>query len=159
MSTTYPILPSRPSQPHVVTSCERCDSQLEFVVPVPYPRPSTLLQIWCFNCQSVITHAFYPTQVQGTTGSGPTNGGSQSNSASKSSAGPSSSSARKGRKIGTQERPLETGYYDILGISITATTDDVKKAYRKLCRSLIRLRLSSDSHRPTRNQTSSRQKS
>jgi hypothetical protein len=158
MSTAYPILPSRPSVPHIATSCEQCDSQLEFLVPVPYPRPSTLLHIRCFNCQSVITHAFYPTQVQGTTGNGPINVGSQSNNGSKPSAGPSSS-VRKGRKIGTQERPLETGYYDILGVPITATTDDVKKAYRELCRSLFRLRMSSDSHRSTRNQTSSRQES
>jgi len=41
--------------------------------------------------------------------------------------------ARKGgRKIGTQDRPLETGYYDLLGVPITATADEVKKAYRRL---------------------------
>jgi hypothetical protein len=37
---------------------------------------------------------------------------------------------RKRKKIGTQERPLETGYYDLLGVPVDATTDDIRKAYR-----------------------------
>ncbi|KDR71833.1 hypothetical protein GALMADRAFT_253605 [Galerina marginata CBS 339.88] len=136
---TYPILPSRPILPHIATSCSntRCNVLLEFPVPSPQPRPGTLLQIRCFACQNIVSHAFYQGQVPSSSASG-VHGGASRLATSTPSAGqrPGSASAagqqRKGRKIGTQDRPLETGYYDILGVPITATTDDIKKAYRRL---------------------------
>jgi hypothetical protein len=124
MNSTYPIIDSRPVHPHVQTTCSQCHNRLEFPVPSPAPKPATMLTIRCYSCRQTFSHAFYPNQViSGTL----TTGGSSSQGQ-----GPVPP-PRKGRKIGTQERPLETGYYDLLGVPIDATTDDIKKAYRTSC--------------------------
>ncbi|KIK95725.1 hypothetical protein PAXRUDRAFT_140069 [Paxillus rubicundulus Ve08.2h10] len=124
MSSSYPILSSRQYTPHIRSQCGTCASSLEFPVPSPTPTQGTLLRVRCFKCQAVYPHAFYPAQLP------PGVVSPSSQTANGTSSAPSGS--RKGRKIGTQEKPLETGYYDILGVPIDATTEDVKKAYRRL---------------------------
>ena len=132
MTSTFPILLSRPVIPHITTNCSnnRCNTPLEFPVPSPHPRQGTLLQIRCFACQNVFSHAFYPGQIPSSSilnnNTPPRSGLSPPPNTSSGSTG---SQPRKGRKIGTQERPLETGYYDILNVPVTATTDDIKKSY------------------------------
>lgn len=124
MSSPYPTITSRPAAPFVTTTCSHCNTSLEFLAPTPAPRGGTILNVRCYHCQAVFTHAFYPNQVHGGAPSRPTvtNGPSGS--------GPSQDNVRRGRKIGTDAKPLETGYYDLLGVPIDATTDDIKKAYR-----------------------------
>lgn len=121
--TAYPVFSSRIYSPHIRSQCGTCNASLEFPVPSPTPPSGTLLRIRCVQCQGVYQHGFYPVQLPpGVSGSfaPQTPNGSHSTHAA----------ARKSRKIGTQEKPLETGYYDLLGIGIDATTEDVKKAYR-----------------------------
>ncbi|KAJ7714096.1 X-domain of DnaJ-containing-domain-containing protein [Mycena metata] len=129
-SASTSVISSRPAIPHIhlISGCPRCKAALEFPVPTPHPKPGTQLQIRCFSCNNIIPHVFYATQIPPSFGA--------ASSSSNAGAGQSNPGqpppAKKGRKFGTQERPLETGYYDILGITPTATTDEVKKAYRRM---------------------------
>lgn len=128
MSSAYPIQPSRLYIPHIRSQCSTCNVQIEFPVPSPTPAQSTMLRVRCFKCQSIYTHAFYPTQLP--SGYSTTSGSASPHNSVGSGSTPPPLNARKSRKIGTQEKPLETGYYDLLGVPIDASTDDIKKSYR-----------------------------
>ncbi|KAI0822196.1 DnaJ-domain-containing protein [Trametes gibbosa] len=123
---------SRPLVPHIPTTCTQCSVPLEFPVPSPTPRPGTLLSVRCFSCNAVISHAFYPTQIPSQYATQARSSMSFGGGGSGSGASSSQGMARKGRKIGTQEKPLETEYYDRLGVPVDATADDIKKAYRRM---------------------------
>ncbi|KAH9974932.1 DnaJ-domain-containing protein [Lactifluus volemus] len=126
MSSTYPVINSRPVHPHIQSSCPSCHFQLEFPLPTPVPNISTMLNVRCCKCRKTFSHIFHPTQAP------PSTMINYAGPSSQEQVPPPPPPPRKGRKIGTQERPLETGYYDLLGIPVDATVEDIKKAYRRL---------------------------
>ncbi|ELU36505.1 chaperone regulator [Rhizoctonia solani AG-1 IA] len=116
----YGVLPSRARVPHVPLTCTQCSTPIEYLAPNPSPPTGTPLRIRCYKCSAIITH--HTVELRAPV----PNEHSSSASSSKRASGTSTPQPRK-RKIGTQERPLETAYYEILGVEITATTDEIKK--------------------------------
>ncbi|KAK4054748.1 DnaJ-like protein [Microbotryomycetes sp. JL201] len=122
-STSVPLVHTRKRDASlVVTTCAHCQSLLE------YTRPTTLgpqgqVELECASC-----HRKWTTSEGGHDNVA----GAQPNMAGASSSKSSNNTNKGKRRIGTDEKPLDMSYYDLLGLKADCTTEDVKKAYRRL---------------------------
>ncbi|KDQ09706.1 hypothetical protein BOTBODRAFT_116749 [Botryobasidium botryosum FD-172 SS1] len=151
MSAPSNYLPSRLHNPgHIpIGPCPNCRTPLEFLPPAGCPPfPATPFHIQCFSCSRVLAvtipqhyaQAYQQAQQQGRAApaqgqapSPPSSTAAQEQYQAQQRQKKEEEAARRGgRKIGTQERPLDMLYYDTLGVPASATTDDIKKAYRRL---------------------------
>ncbi|BEJ15054.1 hypothetical protein CspHIS471_0408210 [Cutaneotrichosporon sp. HIS471] len=104
------IVDARPRGNYVPVDCPECASPQEYQIPPTYIGT---LRVRCSACKAMFAH----------------DAGRRSNNASPNP--PPKASKRRGG-IGTDANPIDMAYYDVLGLEASATSEQIKKAYRRL---------------------------
>ncbi|KAK4058150.1 DnaJ-like protein [Microbotryomycetes sp. JL221] len=134
-----PLVQTRKRDPStVIVTCVYCQTQLEYTRPGSTSSNDTAtspsssagnndeVELECAQCHKHWTTNEARSNTATSTG-GTTTTNSNANGSTKSS-----TTSKAKRRIGTDEKPLDMSYYDLLGLPANCTTEDVKKAYRRL---------------------------
>ncbi|RCH90475.1 hypothetical protein CU098_009175 [Rhizopus stolonifer] len=104
------VFESRKPEPYIKTSCRKCITPIEFL-----PEGQTVGQkvsVKCWACEQVETYTV--------------------TDANEAHTKPNQNKSKPNRRKGTDEKPVSTEYYELLGLQVTADQDEIKKAYRKM---------------------------
>ncbi|ORY31242.1 putative chaperone regulator [Naematelia encephala] len=125
------IVDARPRGTYTPADCPQCRAQQEYLIP---PTFIGTLRIRCSSCQNLFTHP----QPKPSSSFNP---GSSSNSSRAGMGGfgggggvggGGGGGGRGGRTIGTDKNPIDMAYYDVLGLDSQCTSEEIKKAYRRM---------------------------
>ncbi|KAF9969554.1 hypothetical protein BGZ73_008051, partial [Actinomortierella ambigua] len=121
---TPTIIQSRKPQ-YLTAECISCSTPVEFLLP---KETGEMIYIECYQCKQVLSIDIQMPRAKSPTSTSSSGTGS---SAKRESVNGSSKPTRRAG-TGTNENPLETELYDVLGVKPTATESEIKKAYRAL---------------------------
>lgn len=108
-----------PLTPRLGRTDTRCASPQEYQVPPTYIGN---LRVRCSACKALFAHDTARIRSGAASPNPPPSSGSNSKGRGEG----------KRRGIGTDANPIDMAYYDVLGLEASATSEQIKKAYRRL---------------------------